>query len=812
MNKLIYLFAFAVLTYSVSAWSVIPNYFYYTNISVNSWNGNIPFNSVSNYPINNTYWLAVNTLSNTILSNSPLSTLTISGYDQNKSFIGNINAFPNPNGAGILISRYTTNGKPYNSLTIFFGQNRTNNTYLYNFTSKNIKTQDQLINIALAIYETSGISGGLNTKFSYLLSGNSLTGSLGFYFNLSAPYFLETINNKSLNYSIKAVPYQYGTFADFYQTNSYNSILTTYGTLLNYNVQAVNNPFSKQLVYLNPLAINNRSWNYTLLTYDSGVFNNGGAFNSVVAYPQQKGVFFQPTLNGSLLSQSFQYLLTINYTAPSNTTINFPLQPLNYYYLIPAYTSNYTANVVKIPKPIPPNLIVNCTNNTYDSVSGWYYDFNNRQLINVSSWDYNLKTTAYNSVLTNINVSGANYLLLNMSYYNEMGAGCGGVYFRAYNNNTGQDFGSVTYSIVSCNYSTAKFLLSNRTSGGYTYNSVYLYLNSRTGLTGFANPTLLQNWKTTFYGTGNNVFVSNSVANSIIFSVSNALNQNDYIAVNGVFGTGWGSQNGHFGINGSSGGATQAFCLSKGAYGVFCNASLVSSNGGDNTFLYTYNYPAPLPKFIDNTCTAILVSPSFIGSGIYATATQAGGFDYINMQNNAVGLCSQNYFSGTTSMVWDNLEFKLPIGQSLNTYKLYSSAYSVGQFQYYAFPSSCGYNTTGKNIPSRLPTTNSTPISPNSVVSLKVKLANPNATLTTLGLNQTITFYGMNMPYYTLDLILLILMVAIIVISRDEILIVMGSVIIFMLGIFNVQALYLGLFIGLIFLVYKVSEMIKKRG
>src|SRR5579872_595232 len=215
----------ALLT-NVNAWSVPanqlgPNYLYYVNITnITFGNYSFPTNGVANIDsLTGTQWFLYNTSSNTILSQQPIQSLLIEGFNSSGYFEGNIVAFPYPTTNGLLIYKQTVYGKPYNSVTIFFGQGITQSTYLGNFTKTHIvqETQTSGINnnlpifpFPIVVYNTSALNG-INTTISYQGNGSS-KGFSSTYFNLNAGYLLLSSTSNTFNMSLKFIPNNYGSF------------------------------------------------------------------------------------------------------------------------------------------------------------------------------------------------------------------------------------------------------------------------------------------------------------------------------------------------------------------------------------------------------------------------------------------------------------------------------------------------------------------------------------------------------------------------------------------------------------------------
>jgi len=789
----------ALLT-NVNAWSVPanqlgPNYLYYVNITnITFGNYSFPTNGVANIDsLTGTQWFLYNTSSNTILSQQPIQSLLIEGFNSSGYFEGNIVAFPYPTTNGLLIYKQTVYGKPYNSVTIFFGQGITQSTYLGNFTKTHIvqETQTSGINnnlpifpFPIVVYNTSALNG-INTTISYQGNGSS-KGFSSTYFNLNAGYLLLSSTSNTFNMSLKFIPNNYGSFY---------SNLNIYSNSLNImQLPSLSIPFlggggdsseltvknnNDTLIYMNPnpcqLNIVNQCINtfqgYWELSHNikyvvGGPLNGGYAYNLTNTDPRKIGIFTQPYYNG----KNYQFQLTINYT-----NILADLNRASFY-LIPTYSASYTSsNAVTIPHPTYPNVT-----SDLDIGKQWQKDYNYRSVFYVNNWNFRFLTYAYSNVTATtaylnksyvFKLPNSPYLLLTAPHYTGPAGGmqtdCSQVFFEAYNDTSGLDSGPIPFAIVDCNplNNTVKFILSNQTAQGNVYNQFNMYYESRHGLRFFNNQGVLSAWETIFNG-GASYQTRFDSSGPVIFNLSAPLNAHSWIATNNLNVTGWTANQDQLYNH-------QPDHTVNSIQGT---AFLIDNRSNNNEFM--------IGRYIFGKMVSVV-------QVVLANRTSA------KLQL-AAHVDKMGIFNFTTNI---NAEEQHPY--TTNVTQGPSYVYQNNQ------------STSGLPLPPIPIASNKTPITPGIVSAINLSDSNLNNTLSSLGLDVVLNLYGLNMPTYVLDFILLFFALVAIGLTAPHIAdtnltssapLILIVFVLFIAGLWNFGFGIIALFIVLIYMGYEFIE------
>ena len=613
------------------------------------------------------------------------------------------------------------------------------------------------------VYNTGGINVTTTTQFKNTTATN-YAGNITTYMNLDGKYLIRSANNADINLALADVPYQYGSY--FYNISilGSNSGITSHSTFNHVTLTA--QTANVVNIFLAPDISTGNSFcppnSYLLISNGIGAYTNScgsNIFNYSSFYFLIGGaVFFQPSYAG----HNYQYQLIMNF--PNNPASAFYSSPLNTYYLIPQYTTNYTAgNFIKISNPTS----INITNSSLDTVKGWYYDFNYRIPINVNTWNYSFTTYAYAPTSSNTvflgtahvyKVPNSPYLYLNLTHYAEMGSGCfGNVYFRDYNNITGNDYGSVPFAILNCNptNTTATFILSNKTSGGYTYNSLYVYFGSRSGFAGvFNNQNILNNFSTSYKGGAVVSYSSPPKINYLLTLTSGFLNPSSYLTIFDVNLTGQSS-----------------------------SRTTIKSTGGER-----------IGSIVNTQFLAQWVNTTIVGRDIYGV--NYGNCVTLANDTNVIGDCD-------TGLVGTSFILNLTSGINSTLSRLYTTNYSLGHLEYYPNPN--GANVILPIVPPENLNGSNAVINTSTVTGLNLSVLNSKKTLQNEGLDLNINFFGVILPEYYLLVIQVITIIVGIGLSEaehSEAPVLLSLLIIWIVGIFAVSQLLIAVLLTLVYIVY----------
>lgn len=820
-RRIFYLISIAALFLSsISfAWTVAPNAQYYENVSINSWNTILYGHTV----LNNSFALINITFPNTFTSSLSRSFLflteyiNVTAYNSQGQYLGEVPVYPYPSANGILVANQTITGQPYNSITIWLGQvvlnPNYNNTHIGVFPSGYV----ELSPIHLFIYEQAapelaGISG-LDTSISY--SNNALTaGTLRLFFNVSKNYHLQVVssNNYNKNLSLMVVPNQYGNTWFNYTTNGIIEKLISYGAV----------GTSTQVS-----AINTNTIDFYLLNNTAA----GGTCSGLISNPLQQYKFIDPTLfvNNSCIGYVINnatknylggYVVAfqphiVDTTYPNGHSYQYELafnfSNLNYstnYYLMPAATVNYTAsNVIAIPanQIIVPRSLNSCA---IDQGNGWYGDYNYRQQINVTSWNYTFKSNIFNysailknnqpaslgNVIIN-NVTNSGFLYLTLRHYAAMGNVCQYVSFDAYNNVTKQDLGLIPFSIYNCTQtsSIATFILRNTTTVGHNYNWLYVYYDSRLGISiSQNNQSILNAWRFKL----NAPISSNVIAvHNYIINFTSSFSPQSFLEASpgGVI---------PIKLNGTSTGQQRILGYAPNG-GSGWVSWLNGSNDKSALFLFTN-------KIQNNPYNSFfLISPSVFGmSGCWGGNTCIYNLGDLGNISEASILAG-----GTYTRPFYELTLNLSNSQSAIFTRFYTS-YAVVNNTASVYPCPISSNSSLGNPVTSIPSSSTGAAIANSFIANigTINATTTNRTLSGLGLLQTQDFFGFTLQKYYLFMTLLVFTFLVLFVAGDNLIpISFGLLAAWILGIWNIQLIPFEVLISFIYVIYELIERLHKK-
>lgn len=199
------------------------------------------------------------------------------------------------------------------------------------------------------------------------------------------------------------------------------------------------------------------------------------------------------------------------------------------FYLTPAYTQQYTNSTPFYnTTPITPAITLPC---------GFKY----KKLFSNLNWTFSYGTSAlwnYSMGMNPYIKGNVGWMLLNFTHMAGMGA-CSNLQIGL-NDSAGSmsTYGTIPYAVYNCSPSRVSLLISNTTSTGYVYNSLYLLFN---GSRQADTPSLLNSFRTIYLnGTDN----TTTVPNFAYLKFMSPLNTKSYIIESG-YDNGCTSPNSH---------------------------------------------------------------------------------------------------------------------------------------------------------------------------------------------------------------------------------------------------------------------------
>ena len=766
MTKAAFLMAFLCLLAGLSAqsmaanWQLWKGYTSVANITVNSWAGNYAYTSGNVLNVGNMSYVYV-ILPNMINSQY----IVFSGYNATEGFVGNITGVTYDN--GFIISNHTILGKAYNTITAYYNPNVTNsktttyafNNYFANGMSNYTFYCSNPIE-SLLVYE-----GQHDNDFSTSPSGicQNYTSSVyagyiyaNFFLN-KTPYFITASNRTFTNFSLEYIPYSFGAYRDTLSITNTLDMLTNYNTFSKQNVTAPVSAISS--IFIDP----NKKAQYQLIANGIGLYGvasacysgcNGAIFNITTAKANLGGVFL-PVI---------PYQLTLYY---SNITLA-GFSPRVSYIMFPYYTANYimTYNTVS---PINPPIInsLNCT-----SSGGWYCDFNYRLPITNIAWTYNFSSlaaptsnTATLGILQNITLNNVGYALLTLPRYSFMNPN--GLYLRAFDNSTRADYGVVPYTLVNSTGSVIRIIVRNITLSDYGYNSLYVYYDSPSGLSGFSNSSINNAWQPI-----KNSHVFSYSNTPYIVSLSNPINLASHLT--------FPNQPTTFGEQTNTHGTSDYLKMPlEGDYFInssyLNNTKILEMTTGTGTPVIDYYFVARSISFY----VPYINCPCFyLQSYLYNTTTSK--MAYVSPTTN---------FTMTANLINLNGTIQKP----------YSTTYILGIPQIRT-------NNTGNAGATPVPPTptglNVSGLYKNSTFTLN----NYNSIMTGLGLNVMVNWNGFIMPEYVINILIIIIAIVILAASKSEEGVIIGIAMLYIGDIYQLELLPVSVIITLVFLVYHTAR------
>ena len=713
----------------------IPNYKDYVNVTVNSYNAVMPYGS-GTLDLGSVAYFYIDTTFNASLRSTPIRYIEVAGFNSTGYFIGNITAYPYNN--GLIIANKTINGKAYATATIFYNQITQFATYL---DTQNIQITKDYLNInTLYLY---GLTSAIGERTLFLNNNTNVTYQLSFN-NTAVPYYL-TANGNSQNISIlryltTGITGQRYGYA-FNGTSSKASLNATSYTTFTLNASQSrlfayfnNNPNKPYIFASNGLAVPQNQIIQNLSTS----FSAGGVFTAVSNY------YF-------------------NVHLPKLAEIPYP----NTYYFLPAFTTNITVvgnQIVTSPITLP-----NRTSTNLDCAGGWYYDFNYRIPITAVNWSYNFTTNADihdigNAVTLKYGAGAVGYLKLNLTHYTQMGTNCQNIFIEGYSAGFATPLGNVPFAVYSCNATTptAQLILSNTTSNSFTYNTLYVYFDSRSNMSGFNSGV---GW---IISVSDHNYTVSLPSTPYLIELDKALTRNSILT---------------FGTSG--------------------NYDKISTTAGNRYELYSFT-PYNTKDVTDNTSQEILVASD---TALYTKWLSTYWCNYP-----ADPLCSivgMTVVNTTTYWITGGNPPLTTLTANLTNNKivienLYTQNYTAEKYEYYV-AGSCGLpNATNASVAYPLGNASSYPkLSGN----FYYNVAHINATLTAQHLNGQVSFLGyFKMPEYAVVIITLIGTLITIGISLDEKPLMLVFIAFWILGIYNIGFDVLALVLTLVYGAYRFTH------
>jgi hypothetical protein len=301
-----------------------------------------------------------------------------------------------------------------------------------------------------------------------------------------------------------------------------------------------------------------------------------------------------------------------------------------------------------------------------------------------------------------------------------MGNNCQFVYFRAYNNQTDVDLGSIPYAINYCAGNKASFILHNRTNQNNIYNNFYMYIGSRNNISGYNNQIILTDFRQSYIAPQTSL---NIPINSYTIHFSNGLNPSTKISMAWVSGR-------FLNLSGRSNGLPYT---NIGGY-FFSNSS-----NFNKTFIILANKPYSSGGLLND----------IIGNGVFGEWVFFGGGDFWSTAN-ASALHTQ---SGGTSVVSLSNITLWASNTNVTFTTLYASKYIIHTAEKYP----CAITNINNSFPIHiLPVSNGSIVGGNNNQSIF-----GNHTAFILGLKGSSLFLGISTPNYIIYVLEILLIVAI---------------------------------------------------
>lgn len=519
------LIGIAILSPSAFAWSYPPQYTQGYNVTIKNWAYTANYsNSIYGEP-NASYALIK------VQNIGDVHEVKIDGYNNLGNDVGHIpfyfvNKFQNT--TYLLVSKYTTQGQPYSTASIFYNPVATSILNNYQMV---IPTPPSIINGNLTISTITPDSdlGGFPSQWPNLILNNFMVGN--WISGVVEANFTIGTNNNQLQSFVVVSDHTLG--GDLYESwnpdniNHYTiqSILNTYHLTGGFGA-FVTQPLS---VSKNPNIIFNKT-GYS--TYE-GYFST----HSEQVLTEQLRVN-QSLNNGEILNTTtHEYAGFSGFVASDQFDIRYWSNTPTQILIMPSFTTNVSVT------SIAPNT--NVYNPFTNNVTTYCYGYEYVAPITNITWNV---TSAFKSyavpghlgVSTNLSALNTPLLMLNVTHYaGVMGNDCQDVHFQA--DLKGQDDGSVGFAINNVTPLICSYILKNRTSYGNVYNSVSMYFDSILNTSNYDNNQSIMNQYIVATG---NYFTIDTPQKPYLITLTQPLNPNSVISgtygcVNGYFSCSW---------------------------------------------------------------------------------------------------------------------------------------------------------------------------------------------------------------------------------------------------------------------------------
>ena len=416
---------------------------------------------------------------NATLAKTPYQYLLFQGYNTSGGLVGNVLALPFH--SGYLIPNTTINGRPYNSLVVFW-----NEFYPISTIEANISKSIKVINTGFAVQYY--IIGNLSYSYqeNYISNNNNITTYQDVIsFQPKMPYELLTTNlmplwsnnGVVLNAQIEKMQIDYydgkplATHKFRYVALPQVSAMFSKEYLLGIDTFYSNNATAPwqylQNLYFNPT--------YLIATNGIVAYSNYSIQNASTTYSAASGLFY----NGNPYYYTLYNYQQINIKQP-------PLTTPYIYYFVPAYSQGYTFMANTITNPQAPKI----------NSTSVYYEY--AIPIRVNSWinytpNFGSMDNGQQGYPGAFNTGFAEITIPYYAQMNTESGNCTGLTLVA-----NQSYmGAIPFAIISCNPKTQTITLiaRNITSNNYVWNNGYVLFgtSSNTSIANSDNQNLLIN-------------------------------------------------------------------------------------------------------------------------------------------------------------------------------------------------------------------------------------------------------------------------------------------------------------------------------
>ncbi len=382
---------------------------------------------------------------NATLAVTPYQYVLFQGYNTS-GLVGNVLALPFHN--GYLIPNQTINGKPYNSLVVYWNYFYPINTIEANASVRYINT-----NISTKYYILGNLSYSFHTN--YIANNNNITTYEDVLsFQSKIPYELLTTSLMPLysdNGVIENAQIQ-KLQIDYYDGKPFATHKLRYVVM----PQASATFSQEYLVGIDTFYSNNVSgvWQYSQNVYFGSKYLI--AANSLVAYANysvqnattSKGATSGVFYNGNPYAYTLYNYQQINIKQPPLTT------PYTYY-LLPAYSQGYTFTTNTITNATAPQGVVNLPTFAY------YYNITNINWT-MPAQDYYQNAQYYQNPPLSYS---ATILMLTLPHYAQLDTdtqACGNIQVKAFNSQN-TFLGYVNVNLLNYNTSVCNYVIANQT-------------------------------------------------------------------------------------------------------------------------------------------------------------------------------------------------------------------------------------------------------------------------------------------------------------------------------------------------------------